>query len=646
MILSVNHLSKSYGEQTLFKEASFLINDREKAAIVGLNGTGKTTLLRLIFGEEKADSGEIYVARGIRVGYLRQINDIHSDESLLTEMEKVIAPILEMEERIALLSEKMKHQEGESLEATLEEYHRLTIVYEQADGLQAKSRAVGILKGLGFREEEFVQPVRTLSGGQKTRLFLARLLLEAPDLILLDEPTNHLDLAGIEWLEGYIQSYKGAVVIVSHDRYFLDKTVEKVIDLHEGTVTMYTGTYSTFSGKKAAQREAALKAYLNQQREIRHQEAVIEKLRSFNREKSIRRAESREKLLNKIERLEKPREKKSDMQLFFSPAVLSGKDVLTVEGLAKAFDGKQLFSDLSFRLKRGEHTALIGGNGTGKTTILKLINGLQMPDEGEISYGTGVQIGYYDQEHQNLERNNTVFEEMHGAFPHMTHTQVRNLLASFLFFEEDIHKKISSLSGGERERLSLAKLMLGKANLLILDEPTNHLDMASKEILEAAIANFGGTVLYVSHDRYFINQTATRILSLEEQGLTGYLGNYDYYLEKRRESSLLSSDRPHQPAGDSHSKSIWKSQKEEQARRKKLSRQVEDCESQIRRLEEALAGIESRFHVPENQKDAALLMELQREKEELEKRLESEYSLWETAAHDLEQMEKEMEETK
>lgn len=639
MILNVAHLNKAFGAKEIIKDASFLVNENEKVAVVGLNGAGKTTLLKILSGEDTADSGIVTISKDAKLGYLRQINNLDSELTIIEELYTVIKPIIDMEKKMLDLSEQMKSALEDELEKYYNEYNTLTHNYELLDGYQARSNVNGILKGLGFNEDEFNKPISKLSGGQKTRVFLGKLLLSKPDIILLDEPTNHLDLSSIEWLEGYLLNYKGAIVIVSHDRYFLDKIVGKVIDIENGNVSTYIGNYSEFSRKKELKREADLKAYLNQQEEIKHQEEVIEKLRSYNREKSIKRAESREKLLDRIERVEKPVELKSDMGLRFEQTEESGMDVLKVEELSKSFGSKHLFSELNFELKRGEHVALMGDNGTGKTTILKIINGLLAPDTGDVVFGSRVQMAYYDQEHQVLNMQKTLFDEISDTFPTLSNTKIRNLLAAFLFMGDDVYKRIGDLSGGERGRVSLAKLMLSNANFLVLDEPTNHLDIMSKEILESAIRDFKGTVLYVSHDRYFINKTATRILDLRHSKLMNYIGNYDYYLEKKedveRYAKAYSTNDPKENVAISSNKSDWKQNKEEQAKLRKQKNALTKCEKSISELEEKILEIDNEFLKPENQTNALHLVELQKEKETYEDKLNKLYEEWEELAQGL-----------
>ena len=633
MILNATNISKSFGSNEIIKDATFLVNEHEKVAIVGVNGAGKTTLLKILTGEESADSGSITLAKDAKLGYLRQINNVDSALSIIDELYTVIEPILNMEKRMSQMQEDMKHLTGSELEELYSSYTALTHSYELMDGYAAKSRVVGILKGLGFEEADFDRKINTLSGGQKTRVFLAKLLLEEPDIILLDEPTNHLDLRSIEWLESYLLNYKGAVIIVSHDRYFLDKIVSKVIDIENGNVQMYLGNYTDFSNKKQMLLDAKMKEYLNQQQEIKHQEAVITKLKQFNREKSIKRAESRQKQLEKIERVEAPQTYSENMRLSLDISKESGKDVLTVHNLSKSFDHKKLFWDINFEIKRGERVAIIGDNGTGKTTLLKIINGLLNPDTGEVIYGSNVSVAYYDQEHQVLHMDKTLFDELSDTYPEMTNTQIRNILAAFLFTGEDVYKKIADLSGGERGRVSLVKLMLSKANFLLLDEPTNHLDIVSKDVLENALNNFPGTVCYVSHDRYFINKTATRILDLTENRLLNYIGNYDYYIEKREAveeaANLTNTEQAEKPADVSESKKEWIDNKTVQAQKKKLKNALNKCEKEISEIEDKLQDVDEEFSNPENASNVGKLMELQKQKETLEKRLDKLMEDWE-----------------
>ena len=641
MILNATNISKWFGSNEIIKDANFLVNEHEKVAIVGVNGAGKTTLLKILTGEEHADSGNVILAKDAKLGYLRQINNVDSTLSIIDELYTVIEHILNMEKRMLEMQEQMQHLSGEELEELYSSYTALTHSYELMDGYAAKSKVIGILKGLGFDENDFDRKINTLSGGQKTRVFLAKLLLEEPDIILLDEPTNHLDLRSIEWLESYLLNYKGAVIIVSHDRYFLDKIVSKVIDIENAEVQMYSGNYSDFSAKKQMLLDAKMKEYLNQQQEIKHQEAVITKLKQFNREKSIKRAESRQKQLEKIDRVEAPVTHIENMRLSLDISKESGKDVLTVHDLSKSFDEKHLFSNINFEIKRGERVAIIGDNGTGKTTLLKIINGLLSPDTGEVIYGSNVSIAYYDQEHQVLHMDKTLFDEISDTYPEMNNTQIRNILAAFLFTGEDVFKKIGDLSGGERGRVSLVKLMLSKANFLLLDEPTNHLDILSKDVLESALNSFPGTICYVSHDRYFINKTATRILDLTGNRLLNYIGNYDYYIEKREAvegaANLSNNNIEEKPAEVSDSKQEWIENKNAQAQKKKITNALNKCEKEIEKIEEKLGLIDEEFANPEISSNVGKLMELQKEKTALEEKLEKLMNEWEELTLSLEE---------
>ena len=659
MILSCSNISRSFGDNHILKRVSFHIEEHEKAAVVGINGAGKSTLLKIIIGDLAPDEGSVTWAKGASIGYLAQHQDLEGAETIYDALLEVKRPILEMEERLRNLEQSMKSASGEELEAMLSEYSRLNHAFELENGYACRSEITGVLKGLGFSEDEFSKPIQALSGGQKTRVSLGKLLLTKPDILLLDEPTNHLDMESIAWLETYLKGYSGSVIIVAHDRYFLDRVVTKVIELDNGTATVFSGNYSAYSDKKAMLRDAQIRAYLNQQQEIRHQEAVIAKLKSFNREKSIRRAESREKMLDKIERLEKPVEINDSMDIRLEPDVVSGNDVLTVTDLSKSFDTQTLFTHGSFEIKRGERVAVIGNNGTGKTTLLKIINGLIPADAGEIRLGTKVHIGYYDQEHQVLHMDKTLFQEIQDTYPNMNNTQIRNTLASFLFTGDDVFKLIKDLSGGERGRVSLAKLMLSDANFLLLDEPTNHLDITSKEILESALNRYTGTVLYVSHDRYFINRTATRILDLTGQSFVNYIGNYDYYLEKKEDVEAAffagrGSEAPKSALGrpadagtgassgtaasssdsDTGAKRDWKAQKEEQARIRKRQNELKKTEDAIHQLETRDSEINELLALEEVYTDVSRLMELNKEKDSISEKLEKLYELWEALAEE------------
>lgn len=637
MILSCQNISKAFNEEPVLCNVSFHIEDYDKAAIVGINGAGKTTLLRIIVGEQPADDGIITLSKGKTLGYLAQNQDVNSENTIYDELLSVKADIIAMEQKIREMELSMKRVSGSELDALMESYTRLTHSFELSNGYAYKSEIMGVLKGLGFEEEEFSKKISTLSGGQKTRVALGRLLLLKPDLIILDEPTNHLDLNSITWLENYLLNYKGAVLIVSHDRYFLDRIAGKVIEIDQTKATTFIGNYSDYAVKKEQLRTAALNAYLKQQQEIKHQEEVIEKLKSFNREKSIKRAESREKMLNKIEVLDKPTLARTDIHMTLIPRCNSGNDVLHIERLAKSFGRENLFSGIDMDIKRGEHVAIIGDNGTGKTTILKIINGLLNADAGTITLGTNVHIGYYDQEHHVLHMEKTLFEEISDAYPYLNNTEIRSTLAAFLFTGDDVYKRIGDLSGGERGRMSLAKLMLSESNFLILDEPTNHLDITSKEILEDAINAYEGTVLYVSHDRYFINRTASRILELTSGSLINYLGNYDYYLEKKADLSLVyqktDSSSLRKDALPSDTKLDWQAQKELQAKARKKENDLKKCEDAITALEQQLSEIEEMMSLPEIATDVAKLQELTQKQDNINTELTKLYDQWETLAN-------------
>jgi ATP-binding cassette subfamily F protein 3 len=640
MILSCNNITKTFGTDTILSDCSFHIEEREKAAIVGPNGAGKSTLLKIIMGRLPADDGTVTISKDKTLGYLAQHQNLSSDGTIYDELLSVKKDIIALEEKIRETEQQMKNATGEQLDTLLDQYTKMNHQFELENGYAYQSEIVGVLKGLGFTEDDFSLPVSTLSGGQKTRVALGKLLLSKPDIILLDEPTNHLDMESIRWLENYLLGYNGSVIIVAHDRYFLDRIVTKIIEIENTHVTVFSGNYTAYADKKKILRNMQLKEYLNQQREIKHQQEVITKLKQFNREKSIKRAESREKMLDKLEVVDKPAEINDKMNIELNPSVISGNDVLSVSHLSKAFDDNTLFTDISFDIKRGERVALIGNNGTGKTTILKIINDILPADSGEIKLGSKVTIGYYDQEHHVLDPDKTLFDELQDAYPDLNNTQIRNTLAAFLFTNDDVFKYIRDLSGGERGRVSLAKLMLSNANFLILDEPTNHLDMVSKEILENALNSYTGTVLYVSHDRYFINTTATRIIELVGQTTVNYIGNYDYYIEKK--DALTAAALAGKPADSSSAvsaaqknaqkesaKADWKQSKEEQALLKKKKNELKKTEERITVIEDRLKAIEEESALPEVCTDTARLLELHKESTKLSEELDTLYEKWE-----------------
>ena len=640
MILSCNNITKTFGTDAILSDCSFHIEEREKAAIVGPNGAGKSTLLKIIMGRLPADDGTVTISKDKTLGYLAQHQNLSSDGTIYDELLSVKKDIIALEEKIRETEQQMKNATGEQLDTLLDLYTKMNHQFELENGYAYQSEIVGVLKGLGFTEDDFSLPVNTLSGGQKTRVALGKLLLSKPDIILLDEPTNHLDMESIRWLENYLLGYNGSVIIVAHDRYFLDRIVTKIIEIENTHVTVFSGNYTAYADKKKILRNMQLKEYLNQQREIKHQQEVITKLKQFNREKSIKRAESREKMLDKLEVVDKPAEINDKMNIELNPSIISGNDVLSVSHLSKAFDDNTLFTDISFDIKRGERVALIGNNGTGKTTILKIINDILPADSGEIKLGSKVTIGYYDQEHHVLDPDKTLFEELQDAYPDLNNTQIRNTLAAFLFTNDDVFKYIRDLSGGERGRVSLAKLMLSNANFLILDEPTNHLDMVSKEILENALNSYTGTVLYVSHDRYFINTTATRIIELVGQTTVNYIGNYDYYIEKK--DALTAAALASKPADSSSAvsaaqknaqkesaKADWKQSKEEQALLKKKKNELKKTEERITVIEDRLKAIEEESALPEVCTDTARLLELHKESTKLSEELDTLYEKWE-----------------
>lgn len=641
MILSCHNLNKAFGEQIIVKNGSFHIEDHEKAALIGPNGAGKSTILKMIMGEISPDNGEVILAKGKSIGYLSQHQELVSGNTIFSEVRTAKEDIIRMEEQIRSIELELKHLTGDELEKRLHTYHTLTAAFERENGYAYQSEIVGVLKGLGFTEDDFDKQVDTLSGGQKTRVSLGKLLLTKPDVLLLDEPTNHLDMNSIAWLETYLMNYAGAVLIVSHDRYFLNRVVTKVVEVEHGELMMFQGNYSDFAAKKKLIREAKLKEYLKQQQEIKHQEAVIEKLRSFNREKSIRRAESREKMLDKMVLVDKPIEDTAELRFSLEPSCISGNDVLKVEHLSKSFDSLKLFEDVSFEIKRGEHVAIIGDNGTGKTTLLKILNEVEAANSGSYTLGTNVHIGYYDQEHHVLHMEKTIFDEISDDYPHLTNTEIRNMLAAFLFTGDDVYKQIKDLSGGERGRVSLAKLMLSEANFLILDEPTNHLDITSKEILEKALNDYTGTLLYVSHDRYFINQTASRILDLVNHTFVNYIGNYDYYLEKKEaltaaytskknESEALSSGNL--SSAPSENKLSWQEQKEAQAKERKRQNELKKTEERIGTLEARDGEIDELMTQEEVYSNSVKCQELAKEKAAIAEELEILYEKWEELA--------------
>lgn len=629
MVLACNNISKAFGEKIILQDASFHIKDREKAAIVGINGAGKSTLLKIIMGQLSKDNGEVIISNGKTLGYLSQHQELDGTRSIYEEVLTAKKEIIELEEQIHQLELKMEGMSGEELEILLNTYTRLTHEFEMKDGFSYKSEVSGVIKGLGFTEAEFCKPTKNLSGGEKTRVSLGKLLLVKPDILLLDEPTNHLDMESIGWLETYLMNYKGSIIVVAHDRYFLDRIATKIIEVERGKVSVYQGNYSTYAQKKNKLMTDLQKHYNDQQKEIKAQQEVITKLRSFNREKSIKRAESREKLLNKIDLIDKPITQEKQMSITLEPNVLSGKDVLRVTDLGKSFHDKVLFTGVNFEVKRGERVAVIGKNGSGKTTLLRMIMGDKSWDMGEVVTGSKVHIGYYDQEHQVLDLKKNIFQEISDNYPNLENTKIRNVLAAFMFTGDEVFKKIEDLSGGERGRVSLAKLMLSEANFLVLDEPTNHLDILSKEILENALIGYSGTVIYVSHDRYFINRTATRIIEIDEKSIHNYIGNYDYYLEKKNILKSEEIENTQKAVDIESSKEDWASWKEEQAKERKKVSDLKKIEEKISETEQTINNLDEKLSRDEVTSDPEKLMIIFMEKEKLNNILADLYEEWE-----------------
>ena len=657
MILSCQNVSKSFGEKEVLKNITFTMNEDDKVAIIGANGAGKTTLFRILLKETSADAGDISFKHDIRIGSVSQMMDFSAENTVYEELLSAKQPIIDMENRIRSMEEEMKTASGADLEKLMDSYHKTLHVFDINGGNTYKSDVLGVLNGLRFGGSEMDKPVSLLSGGERTRLNLGKILLTGPDLLLLDEPTNYLDISSVEWLENYLSNVKSAVLLISHDRYFINKIANKTLEISSGKSLIYDGNYDDFIVKKEMMKSAMLAAYEKQQKDIKHQQEVIRTLRSFNREKSIKRADSRQRMLDKVELIEKPTEEKIDMSLTFPIHKESGNDVLFVDNIAKSYDGRTLFDDLSFSIRKGEHVALIGDNGTGKTNILKIINDVIVPDKGSVRLGTNVEIGYFDQQSAVLSDNKTIFDEISDTYPKLTNTEIRNVLAAFLFRGDEVDSLISTLSGGERGRVVLAKLMLSGANFLILDEPTNHLDMISKEILEDALNAYPGTLLYVSHDRYFINRTAERVLCLKNRTIYDYPGDYDYYVEKEAEltaSGLLASSFERDgktkqnatsgsqniktdpvnnvPSSTDSNKADWKKQKEEQAARRKLENQIKKIEEEISDLENALFDLEVLMNDSEIATNSVRLQEVCAEHSEKQALLDEKMARWEELA--------------
>ena len=621
MLLTCNNLQKSFGTDEILRNISFILEEKEKAALVGVNGAGKTSVFRLITGEWSPDSGDITFGTGVQIGYLPQITNLDTPRTLYEELDSVFQPLRELEERIRKLESDMAVLKGSVLDTTMTRYGRLMEEFEEKRGYEANSRLKGVLKGLGFPESMWQQPMASLSGGQQTRAALGKLLLTAPDLLLLDEPTNHLDIDSITWLEEYLRDYSGGILLISHDRYFLDRVTTKTIEIENKKSSVYNGNYSFYAKHKAINREIALQQYLNQQKEIKRQEKIIETYRRRLTEKNYIRAKSREKLLDKMEKAEKPESLPDQMRLMLTPKIETGYDVLYADDLSMAFitEGKEklIFENASFALKKGDKAALIGPNGVGKTTLFKILVGEYVPRTGEIREGVHIRIGYYDQAGQNMDDKKTIFQEIADTYPTLTQTEIRNVLAAFLFTGEDVFKLISKLSGGERGRVSLAKIMLGGANFLILDEPTNHLDLFSKEILEEALRDFPGTVIYISHDRYFINRTANKILELSPKGAKEYLGDYDYYMGKKACITTTATAVEETKTV----KTDWQAKKEAESLARKRESAKKRIQQAILRIEEKIAKCDVQLATEEVSRDASAAAAIFAEKTAFEEEL-------------------------
>jgi len=636
VLLDIQNIAKTYTGRTLFTDASFFIDQKEKAALVGDNGAGKTTIFKIIMGLVEPDSGQVIKAKDAKIGYMAQDREADGDETIYSYAFSVRPEIPALWEKMEASRKRMKTLSGEELQSEVAAYSAAEEAYGREGGYSYKSEVTGVLKGLGFPESEFGRGINELSGGQKTRLALGRLLLMKPDLLLLDEPTNHLDIESTAWLENHLKTYPGAVLVISHDRFFMNRFVGKVICLEDGATRTYKGDYDAFSEKRRQLRRDMLFAYEKQQAEMRHQEEVIKKLKQFNREKSIKRAESREKALEKLKTsaVAAPSAEKEGMRLRFTPAVESGEDVLIASGLSKAFGENRLFDDVSFTVTRGERICVIGGNGLGKSTLLKMITGKTSIDSGKLRRGVNVEIAYYDQEIQLLTNEKTVYDEIADSYPKLGTTKVRSHLAAFGFTGDAVLKQVGMLSGGERARVSLAKLMLSDANFIILDEPTNHLDITSREILESALSSYEGTLLCVTHDRYFANSVATRILELKDGRFTSYPGNYDYYLAKKAENASPAVDSPAPQKQPTAAAADWKARKEEQARRRKCLSDLKKAEDRIAGLEEENAALQEQLQDPQIACDHVRLAEISEKSAALEKELEELYASWEALSEE------------
>ncbi|RKD29053.1 ribosomal protection-like ABC-F family protein [Thermohalobacter berrensis] len=631
IVLSCKNISKSYIVDKVLDNISFTINNGEKIGLVGLNGTGKSTLFNILSGKLSRDEGEIYIAKNTKIGHLEQNTQINSDKTVFEEVLQIFNPIIEMEQKLRELEKEItiegKKEDSQRLQPLMEEYSRLTEEFTNKNGYGYKSEIKGVLKGLGFKEEQFDQPIYQLSGGQKSRIALAKLLLEKPDILLLDEPTNHLDIDAIDWLEKFIKEYKGAAIIISHDRYFLDATVSKIFYLSNSNLKVYDGNYTTFMKKRKKEMELLYKKYEEQQKEIKRQEEIIKRFMSYGGKRYIRQAQSRQKMLDKMKKIDKPENDRKKAKIRFIPKVKSGNDVLKVEQLKKNFDDFQLFNNVNFRIYKGEKVGLIGPNGIGKSTLTKMIMGKIKPTDGNIIIGHNVNLGYYDQEQADLNPEKTVIDEIWDDNPSLTYYQTRKMLGQFLFHGDDIFKEINDLSGGERSRVALLKLMLSEANFLLMDEPTNHLDIDSKEVLEDALINYEGTVLVISHDRYFLNKVTDKILELGRNGIKEYLGNYDYYLEKKNELNLsIEEETPKKTK--TQLKAERKKEREKQKERRRVRQKIKKLEEKINKYEEKLEELNHLMCQPDVYSNPEKSKEVHQESEKIKEELDMLYEEW------------------
>ena len=637
IILSAQHIAKSFGVNAVLRDVSLTVQQGDRIGLVGVNGCGKSTLMRILAGLDAQDGGEISLVRGLRVGYLAQQNMVTSGETVWNELQKVYEQVFAMEKKLRELEDEMAHAHTDTQRfAQLSaDYDRLTQRFEEADGYSWKSMVSGVLNGLGFKPAQYDQCVDSLSGGEQTRLCLARLLLQKPDLLLLDEPTNHLDMETLQWLENYLAAYKGSVLVISHDRYFLDHVCTGIVEILMGSSEQYNGNYTRYIAQRQERFESRMRAYEIQQKEIERQQAIIARYRMFNREKSIRAAESREKALDRMEKLEKPVDERA-IRFSFEARRRTGEDVLQLTEISKSFGEKHLFHDLTLRVRAGDRVALIGPNGVGKSTLIKIIVGEEQPDTGFIRYGSNVDIGYYDQHQSTLHADKTALDEIWDRFPQMEQSNVRGALGMFLFTGDDVFKPIHTLSGGEKGRVALTALMLRKDNLLLLDEPTNHLDMDSREVLEDALTDFGGTIITVSHDRYFINRIANRIIEMQPDGVTEYIGNYDDYIERKNRPVAVEAE-----AGKT------KTELEKEKRREKLSRQAlrqlkiraQEAEKAVGVKEAEIAELEAQMADPSLYSDAQKSADVQRAYQKAQQALQTLYEQWEAAEAALSQEE-------